>query len=174
MFVLQNTAEVISASAQGCVTLTFIISALVFLNFSLFENFFIIFLRNFICCLCKIYNEDCLRSDIAKPLCVTERFQIVEKVCFFKNVAYSQTLTPNPFPSGRAVYALLALRRAEPLGIHARHPCRGYFAVATAPSPCRGLRPCDPFFKKILVYRQTETALRHRAVSKSYFTISAR
>ena len=37
-------------------------------------------------------------------------FQVVEKVCFFRNVAYSQTLTPNPFPSGRAVYALLALR----------------------------------------------------------------
>ena len=29
----------------------------------------------------------------------------------------------------------------EPLCIHARHPCRGYFAGATAPSPCRGLRP---------------------------------
>ena len=29
----------------------------------------------------------------------------------------------------------------EPLGIHARHPCRGYITGATAPSPCRGLRP---------------------------------
>ena len=29
----------------------------------------------------------------------------------------------------------------EPLGIHARHPCRGYIAGATAPSPCWGLRP---------------------------------
>lgn len=66
MFVLQNTAEVISASAQGSVTLTFIISALVFLNFSLFENYFIIFLRNFIVRLCKIYNINC-------RLCVTAK-----------------------------------------------------------------------------------------------------
>ena len=34
----------------------------------------------------------------------------------------------------------------EHLGIHARHPCRGYITGATAPSPCLGLRPCDPFF----------------------------
>ena len=66
MFVLQNTAEVISASAQGSVTLTFIISALVFLNFSLFENFFIILLRNFIGSLCKIYNINCRLCVIAK------------------------------------------------------------------------------------------------------------
>ena len=66
MFVLQNTAEVISASAQGSVTLTFIISALVFLNFSLFENFFIIFLINFIVRLCKIYNMNRLRCNTAK------------------------------------------------------------------------------------------------------------
>lgn len=66
MFVLQNTAEVISASAQGSVTLTFIISALVFLNFSLFENFFIIFLRNFVVRLCKIYNINCRLCVIAK------------------------------------------------------------------------------------------------------------
>ena len=32
--------------------------------------------------------------------------------------------SPNPFPMGRAVYALLALHRAEPLGIYARRPCR--------------------------------------------------
>ena len=32
----------------------------------------------------------------------------------------------------------------EPFGIHARHPCQSYFAGATAPRPCRGLRPCDP------------------------------
>ena len=33
--------------------------------------------------------------------------------------------TPNPFPVGR-----------------------GYITGATAPRPCRGLRPCDPFFQK--------------------------
>ena len=51
-------------------------------------------------------------------------FQLVEKVCFFKKSACSQSLSPNPFPVGR-----------------------GYITGATAPSPCRGLRPCDPIFK---------------------------
>ncbi len=64
------------------------------------------------CCQCLLLN--CTRG--ISP-------QLVEKVCFFRNVAYSQALTPNPFPSGR-----------------------GYFAGATAPRPCRGLRPCDPIF----------------------------
>nr|DAM75312.1 MAG TPA: hypothetical protein [Caudoviricetes sp.] len=52
-------------------------------------------------------------------------FQSVEKVCFYKNIANSLSLTPSPFPVGR-----------------------GYITGTTAPSPCRGLRPCDPFFKK--------------------------
>ena len=40
-----------------------------------------------------------------------------------KNRANSLSLTPNPFPMGR-----------------------GYITGATAPRPCRGLRPCDPIF----------------------------
>ncbi len=63
-------------------------------------------------------------------------FQTVEKVCFSKKSACSQSLTPNPFPVGR-----------------------GYITGATAPSPCRGLCPCDPIFDKQEVYRQTETAV---------------
>ena len=55
--------------------------------------------------------------------------QLVEKVCIYiciyKNRANSLSLSPNPFPMGR-----------------------GYITGATAPSPCRGLRPCDPIFKK--------------------------
>ena len=49
--------------------------------------------------------------------------QLVEKVCFFKKSACSQSLSPNPFPRER-----------------------GYITGATAPRPCRGLRPCDPIF----------------------------
>ncbi len=49
--------------------------------------------------------------------------QLVEKVCFFKKSACSQSLSPNPFPRER-----------------------GYITGATAPRPCRGLRPCDPVF----------------------------
>ena len=56
-------------------------------------------------------------------------YQLVEKVCIYiciyKNRANSLSLSPNPFPMGR-----------------------GYITGATAPSPCRGLRPCDPIFKK--------------------------
>ena len=43
-----------------------------------------------------------------------QRLQLVEKVCFFKKSACSQSLTPNPFPVGR-----------------------GYFAGVTAPSPSK-------------------------------------
>ena len=56
------------------------------------------------------------------PLVATD-FQFVEKVYFYKNRANSLSLTPNPFPVGR-----------------------GYITGATAPRPCRGLRPCDPIF----------------------------
>ena len=34
-------------------------------------------------------------------------------------------------------------------------PGKGDFTGATAPSPCRGLRPCDPIFNKQEVYRQS-------------------
>ena len=63
------------------------------------------------------------------------------KSLFFQKSACSQSLTPNPFPVGR-----------------------GYIAGATAPSPCRGLCPCDPIFNKQEVYRQTKTAVRNTAV----------
>ena len=43
-------------------------------------------------------------------------------------------------------------------------PGKGDFTGATAPSPCRGLRPCDPIFNKQEVYRQTKTAVRNTAV----------
>ena len=45
------------------------------------------------------------------------------KSMFFQKSACPQSLSPNPFP-----------------------PERGYITGATAPSPCRGLRPCDPIF----------------------------
>ena len=51
---------------------------------------------------------------------------VCRKSMFFKKSACPQSLSPNPFPWWKAVYALLALHRAEPLGIHARHPCRGW------------------------------------------------
>ena len=44
--------------------------------------------------------------------------QFVEKVCFFYKSACPQSLSPNPFPRER-----------------------GYITGATAPRPCRGLRP---------------------------------
>ena len=62
-------------------------------------------------------------NNIQLRSCYRAEFQLVEKVHFYKNGANSLSLTPNPFPVGR-----------------------GYFAGATAPSPCRGLRPCDPVF----------------------------
>ena len=148
MFVLQNTAEVISASAQGSVTLTFIISAGIFLNFSLFENFFIIFLRNFICGLCKIYNMNCRLCNTAKTALRHRAVSDCRKSLFFKNVAYSQTLTPNPFPSGRAI--LLGLPPLVPVGGFA--PKQGCFGCL--PKVLHDAKPAEqaildtPFSKK--------------------------
>ena len=48
---------------------------------------------------------------------------VCRKSMFFKKSACPQSLSPNPFPRER-----------------------GYFAGATAPRPCRGLRPCDPIY----------------------------
>ncbi len=45
------------------------------------------------------------------------------KSMFFNKSACPQSLSPNPFPRER-----------------------GYITGATAPRPCRGLRPCDPIF----------------------------
>ena len=52
-----------------------------------------------------------------------QRISTCRKSLFFQKSACSQSLSPNPFPVGR-----------------------GYITGATAPSPCRGLRPCDPIF----------------------------
>ena len=48
---------------------------------------------------------------------------VCRKSMFFQKSACSQSLSPNPFPQER-----------------------GYITGATAPRPCRGLRPCDPIF----------------------------
>ena len=58
------------------------------------------------------------------------------KSLFFKNSEISLSLTPNPFPPWKAVYAWLALHRAKPLCIHTRHPCRG-LSVGLPPSPSK-------------------------------------
>jgi hypothetical protein len=49
---------------------------------------------------------------------------VFDKIYFYKTVKNLNPYPQTPFPR-KAVYALLALHRAEPLGIHARHPCRG-------------------------------------------------
>ena len=94
-------------------------------------------------------NDNYMHRSMAnkKTSRISTTCQLVEKVYFYKNRANSLSLlerfvgfaslqslwafylgilaeSPNPFPMGRAVYALLALHRAEPLGIHARRPCR--------------------------------------------------
>ena len=47
-----------------------------------------------------------------------------KKSVFIKRCSFAIPI-PKPLSPGKAVYAWLALHRAEPLGIHARHPCRG-------------------------------------------------
>ncbi len=55
-------------------------------------------------------------------------FQVVEKVCFFRNVAYSQTLTPNPFPSVKGCVCFVGSASVQSLwaytpGIRAGDEC---------------------------------------------------
>ncbi len=64
-----------------------------------------------------------MTGDRKAPSLFVREPQLVEKVCFFKKSACSQSLSPNPFPRER-----------------------GYITGATAPRPCRGLRPCDPIY----------------------------
>ena len=94
---------------------------------------------------------------------------ICRKACFQKNRANSQSLSPlghldgfasckawcvlvsaslpkTPSPRWKAVYAWLALRLAKPLGIHARHPCRGWM-WGCRPHPAWGYAP-NPIFDK--------------------------
>ena len=77
--------------------------------------------------------------------------QFVEKVCIYKNRANSQSLSPNPFPQER-----------------------GYITGATAPRPCRGLRPCDPIFN---IYKRFFDSLKrgtifHRTSLQNQFICS--
>ena len=73
--------------------------------------------------------------------------QFVEKVCIYKNRANSQSLSPNPFPQER-----------------------GYITGATAPRPCRGLRPCDPIFN--INKRFFDRLIRTAKAVRTYIYIS--
>ena len=69
-------------------------------------------------------------------------------LCFVQSLVcpYFGILAENPFPVGR-----------------------GYFAGATAPRPCRGLRPCDPIFRK---YKGLSTVCNADGKSRRHFYIS--
>ena len=80
------------------------------------------------------------------PSQTVRELQFVEKVCFFKKSACSQSLSPNPFPRER-----------------------GYITGATAPRPCRGLRPCDPIFRK---YKGLSTVCNADGFFRRHFYMS--
>ena len=65
--------------------------------------------------------------------------QLIEKLCFYKIEQIFNPYPPAPFPMWKAVYALLDLHRAEPFGIHARHPCRGENTGTGVPAQARML-----------------------------------
>ena len=81
---------------------------------------------------CTVYKKVNKKTAGAVSCC-----QLIEKAYFYKYGANSLSLTPNPFPVGR-----------------------GYITGATAPRPCRGLRPCDPIF---IIDRGFSTVLQQTA-----------
>ena len=93
------------------------------------------------------------------------------KSLFYKNRADSPSLSPNPFPLVKDCVCLVGSASCRASGIHARHPCRGYFTGATAPSPCWGLRPSTPFLTTIEVFRQSDPPFKNKRI-RHIFTYS--
>ena len=60
--------------------------------------------------------------------------EIIQKICFGNKLLIYYPYPPAPLSQGK-----------------------GNFTGATAPRPCRGLRPCDPFFNSQELFRQTES-----------------
>ena len=77
--------------------------------------------------------------------CETAVFQLVEKVCFFKKVLVLNPYPQTPFPRER-LCMLGWLCIVQSLGAYTPGIRAGAECGATAPRPCRGLRPCDPIF----------------------------
>ena len=102
----------------------------------IFSEYYQTVISNMLVCIPVVMlNDNYMRRSMEnkKTSRISTTCQLVEKVYFYKNRAKSLSLTPNPFPVGR-----------------------GYITGATAPRPCRGLRPCDPFLSTIEVFRQID------------------
>ncbi len=73
--------------------------------------------------------------------------QLVEKVCFFKKSACSQSLSPNPFPRERGyITGATAPNQARMLAVSHTKPLHDAVAQM-ADDLYGGGSPCDPIFR---------------------------
>ena len=82
-------------------------------------------------------------------------FQLVEKVCFFKKSACSQSLSPNPFPRERGyITGATAPDQARMLAVSHTKPLHDAVAQM-ADDMYGGYAPATPFLYNQEVYRQS-------------------
>ena len=81
------------------------------------------------------------------PSQTARELQLVEKVCFFKKSACSQSLSPNPFPRGKGCVCFVGSASCRAFG-HTRPASLPGLSVGLPPSPRLGLRP-KPHFQKL-------------------------
>ncbi len=96
---------------------------------------------------------------------VKQPYHLVEKVCFFKKVLVLNPYPQTPFPRER-LCMLGWLCIVQSLGAYTPGIRAGAECGATAPRPCRGLRP-KPHFQKL--YRFIDSLKYGCLVKQPYF-----
>ena len=95
-------------------------------------------------------------------------FQLVEKVCFFKKSACSQSLSPNPFLSVKGCVCFVGSASCRAFG-HTRPASVPGLNVGLPPlDPVGGYAPATPFLYNQEVYRQSETDIAFHSDARFY------
>ena len=98
-----------------------------------------------------------MTGDRKAPSLFVREPQLVEKVCFFKKSACSQSLSPNPFPHGKGLCMLGWLCVLQSLAAYTPGIRAGAILLGLPPlDPVGGYAPATPFSENTKVYRQTE------------------
>ena len=90
------------------------------------------------------------------------------KSLFFRNVAYSQSLSPNPFLSVKGCVCFVGSASCRAFG-HTRPASVPGLNVGLPPlDPVGGYAPATPFLYNQEVYRQTETGIAFHSDARFY------